>query len=359
MSYTDPLPAGISLQIFDNDSLIFQSGGKWLYPLFEAENFLKTYKGPADCLSSHDTALGKAAALLSIRLGIKKINAELLSQNALNFINQFNEKNTSPSESFFKNGPVQVKYSNLVPKLMCATENLLEDFNSSPDECQKMYFILRQRACLVQGVSVKLSHLTSFFGSINDMSLEIKAGEHILLVGENGAGKTSLLKMIGGIMRPEKGSIFIDEKPLSKCPKYTIGYIPQSLETNGFDLCVEEVIGLGVKTKNRKEKKEIVEKALKRTSSLYLKNRDFSSLSGGEKQKVCLARCLAQDAKLLLLDEPTANLDRENRLMVMDILRSLTLSEMPTIIVATHDSELEVMKGWKILKIGGEERDGR
>jgi zinc transport system ATP-binding protein len=77
-----------------------------------------------------------------------------------------------------------------------------------------------------------------------------------------------------------------------------------------------------------------------------------STLSGGEKQKVSLARCLAQKARLLLLDEPTANLDKENRQMVIDILYSLSISEIPTIIMVTHDKELTSLKKWEVLNLG-------
>ena len=76
-------------------------------------------------------------------------------------------------------------------------------------------------------------------------------------------------------------------------------------------------------------------------------------MSGGEKQKVQLARCLAQNARLLLLDEPTASLDAENKKMVTDILRSLTISEIPTIILVTHDRELADLRGWQKIVIGG------
>jgi ABC-type lipoprotein export system ATPase subunit len=84
---------------------------------------------------------------------------------------------------------------------------------------------------------------------------------------------------------------------------------------------------------------------------LNLYGRSFNSLSGGEKQKVSLTRCLVQNAKLLLLDEPTAALDSENKKMVKDILLSLSVTEIPTIIVVTHDKELSLMNGWQQLNL--------
>ena len=223
-------------------------------------------------------------------------------------------------------------------------------FSAQIDE---MYFLLRQRAKLVQGVDVSVKNLCYKFGDIRNLSFEIKCGGHLMILGENGAGKTTLLRILAGIYKAHSGSVLIDGKPLSDNPKYTIGYIPQSLDETQFDLSVEEVVSLGLDS-HTKEKNKKIYNALERTSCLNLRGRNFSSLSGGEKQKVSLARCLCQNAKLLLLDEPTASLDYENKKMVVDILRSLTVSEIPTIIVVTHDRELTQMRGWQVLTMGGE-----
>lgn len=345
--YTDPLPQNTSLQVFNNDQLIFQSSGKWLHPLFEFEDFLKSYTGPKDQLASHDTTIGKAAAVLSIRAGIKKINAELLSENALIYIKEVNES-LSPENQ------IQIKWTNLIPKLMCATENQLENLHDSDE----MYFLLRQRAKKIQGVDVSVASLIHPYIETPNLSFELKAGAHLMILGENGAGKTTLLKLLAGIEKPVNGQILIDNKNHKALPKYTIGYIPQFADTTSFSLSVEEVVGLGLKLnpaakKQGLKKQDLIDQALNRTSSLHLAKRAFNSLSGGEKQKVQLSRCLAQNAKLLLLDEPTASLDAENKQMVVDILRSLTISEIPTIIVVTHDKDLAQLKGWNTLKLGG------
>lgn len=137
MPYTAPLPENISLQIFNNDTLIFESSGKWLHPLFDFENFLKTYEGPKDCLSLHDSAIGKAAAVLALRSGITKINAELLSELARDYIAEVNK--TRPQEN-----QIQLQWTTLVPKILCATETQLQDLHDSDE----MYKLLRQRAKL-------------------------------------------------------------------------------------------------------------------------------------------------------------------------------------------------------------------
>lgn len=340
MAYTDKLPQGISLQVFNGDSLIFQSSGKWLHPLFEFEDFFKTYDGPKDDLKSHDSAIGKAAALLSIRCGIKKINAELLSQNAKKYIEEVNQKAEDSQK-------IELIWTNLIPKLLCQTENQLEDLHDS----DQMYFLLRQRAKKVQGLDLSVQNLTHSFGHINNLSFELKAGGHLMICGENGAGKTTLLRLIAGVYKIEQGQILIDGKSPKELEKYTIGYIPQFTDKATLSLSVEEVVGLGIKAK-KTDKEKIISNSLRRTCSSNLAKRSFNSLSGGEKQKVQLSRCLAQNAKVLLLDEPTASLDAENKEMVIKILLSLTISEIPTIIVVTHDKELEKMPGWDKLYLG-------
>ncbi len=342
--YLEALPEGISLRIFKNDQLLFESSGKWLHPLFDAETFFK--KNPpllkeGDILSSHDSAIGKAAALLTIRLGITKIKSELLSQLAVDYVEELNKS---------RKNKIQITGTNLIPRLMCQTEEELSLLHDS----DQMYFLLRQRAHLVQGVDVSVKNLCYKFGQIKNLNFELKSGGHLMVVGQNGAGKTTLLRLLNGTYKPLSGQILIDKKEISALEKYTIGYIPQTNDSSQFSLSVEEVISLGI-PRAKKNKKEIIKEALSRTCSLNLAQRNFNSLSGGEKQKISLARCLAQRAKLLLLDEPTAALDKENKKMVIDILRSLTISEIPTIIVVTHDQELAALPGWKTLQLGQEE----
>ena len=330
------------LEIFDGDRLIFSSQSKWLHPIFEFEEFLKKneeIQSPiqiTDTFHAHDTAIGKAAAVLLLRLGIKKIHGDLVSKLALDYAALSNEACT-------------ITYDTLVNRLMCQTEGILEPLT----DIDEMYYILRKRANRVLGLPVKIENLSYKFGKIKNLNLEVPAGGRLMILGENGTGKTTLLRLICGIYKPDAGSILIDDKPLSQLEKYTIGYIPQLSELQeeqNFDLTVEEVVGLGVP--ERKTRQQLVQEAMRRTGCDHLAGRKFSVLSGGEKQKVSLARCLAQKARLLLLDEPTANLDAENRKMVVDTLHALSISEIPTIIVVTHDKELTALKKWEVLNLG-------
>ena len=325
------------LEIFDGKKLIFSSQSKWLHPIFEFEEFLKINEENhtpikiTDTFYAHDTAIGKAAAVLLLRLGIKKIHGDLVSKLALDYAG------------------TGLTYDTLVDRLMCQTEGILEPLT----DVDEMYYLLRKRANRVLGVPVKIENLSYKFGKIKNLNLEIPAGGRLMILGENGTGKTTLLRLICGIYKSDSGSILIDGKTLSQLEKYTIGYIPQLSELQeeqNFDLTVEEVVGLGIP--KRTSRRQAVLEAMRRTGCDHLAGRKFSVLSGGEKQKVSLARCLAQKARLLLLDEPTANLDADNRKMVIDTLHALSISEIPTIIVVTHDKELTALKKWEVLNLG-------
>lgn len=345
-SYRNPLSENTTLEVYNGGNLIFKNSGKWLYPLFDLEEFLKNFKGDKSNLRAHDTAIGKAAAVLMFRMNIHHIHANLISELALEYLeskNKANEISCKENET-----GVEVHFDSKVRRLLCATENQLEPL-SDEDE---MYFLLRQRAKRVLGVSVSVKNVTHAFGNIKKISFELAAGGRLMILGENGSGKTTLLRLIAGIYSQDSGEILIDGKNIKQNPKFTVGYIPQNTDNNSVSLSVEEVVSLGIrKTVKTKELKKIVDESLAKTGSLSLKSKNFSSLSGGEKQKVQMARCLAQNAKLLLLDEPTSALDTKNRAMVTEILRSLSLTEIPTIIVVTHDKDLVSELGWPHLDL--------
>lgn len=345
-SYRNPLSENTTLEVYNGGDLIFKNSGKWLYPLFDLEEFLKNFKGDKSNLRAHDTAIGKAAAVLMFRMNIHHIHANLISELALEYLeskNKANEISCKENET-----GAEVHFDSKVRRLLCATENQLEPL-SDEDE---MYFLLRQRAKRVLGVSVSVKNVTHAFGNIKKLSFELAAGGRLMILGENGSGKTTLLRLIAGIYSQDSGEILIDGKNIKQNPKFTVGYIPQNTDNNSVSLSMEEVVSLGIrKNAKTKELKKIVDESLAKTGSLSLKSKNFSSLSGGEKQKVQMARCLAQNAKLLLLDEPTSALDTKNRAMVTEILRSLSLTEIPTIIVVTHDKDLVSELGWPHLDL--------
>lgn len=131
-SYKKPLPQGTSLCVFENDNLIFSSQGKWLHPLFDFEQFLITQKAkPQGILSAHDTYIGKAAAVLMVRLGITKMHANTASKLAVEFIQELGKKGFE----------VEFSYDTLIERLMCKTEEELQNLSDIP----QMYELLQKR----------------------------------------------------------------------------------------------------------------------------------------------------------------------------------------------------------------------
>ncbi len=194
--------------------------------------------------------------------------------------------------------------------------------------------------------------------ALEDVTMEVMEGEMVSIVGPNASGKTTLLKCINKILRPEKGAILLGEKDVSKfklkeLAKLT-GYVPQSL-VHSFPSTVFDTVLLGrrpyiswtVSTKDE----DVV---LNLLASIGLEDmilRDFNELSGGEKQKVLLARALAQEPEVLLLDEPTNNLDLKYQLEVLDLVRKQVVENGISCLVAIHDLNLAARYSDKIVML--------
>lgn len=174
---------------------------------------------------------------------------------------------------------------------------------------------------------------------ISNFSLVLNPGEKILICGPNGCGKTTLLKCILNIVKPLSGQIIFENGE-------TVAYCKQDFPNTPFPITVEEVVSMGLK--KRKDNKEKIYESLQKAGASDLKNRLFYSLSGGEKQKVSLARCYCQNADILLLDEPSAFLDIKSKRFFIDQMK--ILSDAPfSIIAVTHDTDLIQELGWKII----------
>jgi zinc transport system ATP-binding protein len=194
----------------------------------------------------------------------------------------------------------------------------------------------------VTGVSF---HYNSF-DVLRDISFEVKKGDYIGLVGHNGSGKTTLIKIILGLLKPCAGEITLFDTPLSKFRNWKkIGYMPQSLSLLNpvFPATVGEVVTLGLLAgKNFPKTISQIDhqKVLSMLSELRiedLKSRLISSLSGGQQQKVFLAKALIAEPELLILDEPGNALDNQTRNNFFKILQDLNQDHQTTIILITHD----------------------
>ena len=181
---------------------------------------------------------------------------------------------------------------------------------------------------------------------LSDVSLAVEDGEFLALVGPNGVGKSTLLKTMGGLLRPTAGRVLVDGHDVaSLSARQTarlVASVPQETSFD-FDFSVREIVEMG-RTPYRKRLRrnpdpdggDRVEAALERTEIAGFADRSVASLSGGEKQRVLLARALAQDAPALLLDEPTASLDINHQVRTLDLVASLN----ETVVAAIHDLEL-------------------
>ena len=185
---------------------------------------------------------------------------------------------------------------------------------------------------------------------LQNAAFQIKQGEFIGIIGPNGGGKTTLLKLIMGFLAPQKGILHIFGKsPASE--RRRIGYVPQVNQTDrDFPITVLELVMLGFVSKNFSYPPYAKEKSLETIEELGLtphKSKSFASLSGGLAQKALLARALVSDPDFLLLDEPTANIDSAARALIGEKLEALKGKK--TILLVTHDLRTIIEKVDRIL----------
>ena len=200
---------------------------------------------------------------------------------------------------------------------------------------------------------------------LTDISFAIGAGELVALIGPNGSGKTTLLKILLGLLPPASGEVTLHGQPLStfepKARAKTIAYVSQQPALS-FPLTVRELVVLGRYPHGGRGKESAadtlaVAKALEHTAAGHLGNRQFNTLSGGEKQKVLIARALAQSARIILLDEPTLHLDLYFQLQILSGLKQLCVAERMTVIAVLHDVNLiSLFADQALLLSGGELR---
>jgi len=174
---------------------------------------------------------------------------------------------------------------------------------------------------------------------LQDVSLHASQGELIAILGPNGAGKSTLLGVLAGDLIPNSGTVSFGEEQISSLTKRELAQrravLPQQV-TVSFPFSVEEVVEMGRGPKQTGTDQDLIEMAMKRVDVLEMRSRLYRSLSIGEQARVSMARILAQDTPLLLLDEPTAVLDIGQQEKLMRIVRSL-VDDGRTVIAVFHD----------------------
>lgn len=184
---------------------------------------------------------------------------------------------------------------------------------------------------------------------VRDVSLVLTEGELVVLVGPNGAGKTTLLRLLTGELPPSAGDVLLYDKPLQQYSIHEMALqrsiMRQQMDMN-FDFSVQEVVMMGrhphIRLIESERDRQIVDDMLRLTQSDMLRDRQFATLSGGEKARVTLARVLAQQTPLVVLDEPTSAMDLRHQHLTMQIARQLT-NDGRTILAVLHDLNLAAM----------------
>jgi iron complex transport system ATP-binding protein len=188
----------------------------------------------------------------------------------------------------------------------------------------------------------------------HDLTVAIPAGQMLGIIGPNGSGKSTFLKLLAGIVRPQNGMIFLDEHDVRRLSADAIGrmvaYVPQEFQVV-FPFTVQDIVLMGRYPHRRaglwdlwgwerSDDYAAAERAMSRVNVLQLADTSIGELSGGERQRALIARALAQEPDILLLDEPTAFLDLNYQLEISRILRSLIQDRGLTVILVSHDLNL-------------------
>lgn len=179
---------------------------------------------------------------------------------------------------------------------------------------------------------------------LNNVNLTIPRGSYLSIIGENGSCKTTLVKLILGLLKPLSGHIELKTKSIS--------YVPQKLDSfnSQFPITVNEILSCHKKTLKNKNANEI--SALKTVNMLDYKSRLLGMLSGGQQQRILIARALMGDPDVIILDEPSTGVDEANQKEIYSILRSLNQSQNKTIISIEHNIDIALRNSTHILTIG-------
>ncbi len=206
---------------------------------------------------------------------------------------------------------------------------------------------------------VELRGLSVGYGDsavLSHLNLTVSAGESIALVGPNGSGKSTLLKSLVKTLKPLAGEVLIQGRALSTMSDtdaaIRIGFVPQS-ESVEFPFTVRQVVTMGRLARSQtlfdtQEDHEVATESMREADCLFLEDRSVQELSGGEYQRVLIARALAQLPVILILDEPTAHLDISHQILVAQIIQNF-VSKGGAAIIAVHDLNLTQFvagRGW-------------
>jgi iron complex transport system ATP-binding protein len=212
-----------------------------------------------------------------------------------------------------------------------------------------------------------VENLSYAFGTqfvLKNLSFSVPQSDVFIIIGPNGAGKTTLIKLMVGILKIQTGQIEILQEPIGNYSQKRLAqasaYVPQGLPV-GFPFTVAETVLLGRAPHQKvlglasQNDLDIAQQTMMFTEVAHLARRKLDQLSGGEQQRVLIARALCQQPQVILLDEPTASLDLSHQIRIMDLMEKLKTEKGVTVVMVSHDVNLAAMYGDQLLllKAGG------
>ncbi len=199
---------------------------------------------------------------------------------------------------------------------------------------------------------ISVNHISAGYTErlvLQDVTMTAGSGQFVGLIGPNGSGKTTLLRVLSGVLAPRRGEILLAGTPLQQIPRRDLAKImacwSQDIHLD-LSFAVGDIVMMGrspyISRTGRETQEDfrVVEQAMKRADIRHLRDRRVTEISQGERQRTLIAMCLAQQPRVLLLDEPTSHLDIGHQLSILDLLRRLNRKAGVTVVAVLHDLNL-------------------
>lgn len=210
-------------------------------------------------------------------------------------------------------------------------------------------------------MAIDVKNLNYYYGdfpALKNITFSVATGNFFIIIGPNGSGKTTLLKVMAGILKSQADQLMILNRPINRYSRKalarTTAFVPQMIPVD-FPFTVTEIVlmgrspYLGILGLEQQKDLKIAKQALTFTGTEHLAHRKLDQLSGGEQQRVFVAKAICQEPEIILLDEPTASLDLAHQVRLMDLMEKLKNETGITVVMVSHDVNLAAMYGDRLL----------